>query len=252
MSDSDSDFDFDPRLLESIPDPLGPRAGSSASMRFEQIGAELPVGIQPALQALPTGSARRTRTELQRARWIAVCGSLLWLGMQLGLSGIRGDMSRVPWGYTLALVGLPCVAGIGCIAVALAPGRLGLGLRTGLLMMLALLCPAGFLLVGGLQPLPYPEVPLGNFQFGLLCFNVAMGWTLLPLVLAAYALKNSFVGRAGYRSALVGGGIGLIVASASALRCPLSAVSHVVFSHGGAVIASALLGAYALSRVTRV
>ena len=65
------------------------------------------------------------------------------------------------------------------------------------------------------------------------------------------ALRNTFVTRAVWRSALVGAGAGLIVAATSMLRCPLSGAWHNTFSHAGAVVASAILGALVLSRITR-
>jgi hypothetical protein len=115
-----------------------------------------------------------------------------------------------------------------------------------------MLAPVAFMVSSFALSPPYPEAPLGLFKHGVFCFNIAIAWTLLPLVAAGVALRSSFVSRAVWRSALVGLGAGLIVATTSMLRCPLSGAWHMALSHGGAVLASALLGAFVLSRVTRV
>jgi len=129
---------------------------------------------------------------------------------------------------------------------------MGLGVRVGTLATLALVVPLTFMLSGYALSPPYPGAPAGLFQHGVLCLDVAMAWTVIPLVAAGLALRSSFVTRAGWRSALVGVGAGLIVAATSFLRCPLSDAWHVALSHGGAVLASALLGGFVLARVTRV
>jgi hypothetical protein len=138
------------------------------------------------------------------------------------------------------------------LLAALSPGRLGLGARVTLLAALALALPVAFTASSYALSPPYPDAPLGSFKHGVFCFNIAIAWTLLPLIAAGLALRSTFVSRAVWRSALIGLGAGLIVATTSMLRCPLSGAWHMALSHGGAVMASAVLGAFVLSRVTRV
>jgi hypothetical protein len=191
------------------------------------------------------------RSEVGRARRVALLVGASWIATQLGIAGIRGDMAQVPLGYTLAFGVGPVVAGVLCLVAAVTPGRLGLGARVTLLATLAIAFPASFVIGSWLFSPAYPGAPLGVFANGVFCFNIALAWTLLPLIAAGFALRHSFVTRAAWRSALVGAGCGLVVAATSMLRCPLSGVWHNTFSHGGAVVASALLGALVLSRVTR-
>jgi hypothetical protein len=174
-----------------------------------------------------------------------------WIAAQLAVAGLRGDFARVPVAYTLAFGVAPILAGLLCLFAAITPGRLGLGARVTLLASLSLAFPALFAVCNYAFSPPYPEAPLGLFMNGVFCFNIAIAWTLLPLIAAGFALRSTFVTRAVWRSALVGAGAGLIVAATSMLRCPLSGSLHNAFSHGGAVIASALLGAFVLSRITR-
>jgi len=219
--------------LSGIPDPWGGGAPPTAPP------AALPVRPGPS------------RAELSRARLVALVVAGSWIGVQLGIAGLRGDFARVPLGYTLAFGVAPIVAGLLCLFAAITPGRLGLGARVALLATLALGFPALFVVASYVYSPPYPDAPLGVFMNGVFCFNIALAWTLLPLIAAGFALRGTFVTRAVWRSALVGSGAGLVVAATSMLRCPLSGVLHNTFSHGGAVVAAALLGAFVLSRITR-
>lgn len=204
------------------------------------------------LQAPRHGPPARTRSEAVRGRRTALFLATGWLVAQLGVAGIRGDLRQLPLSYTLVLGLAPAIAGLLCVVAAASPGRMGLGVRVGALAGLAVVLPLGFILSGYALSPPYPTALEGGFKHGVFCFNVALGWTTMPLVAAGLALRGAFVTRAGWRSALVGAGAGLVVASTSFLRCPLSSDWHVALSHGGAVVASALLGAFVLARVTRV
>jgi hypothetical protein len=219
--------------LDGIPDPLGDAA--------------------PPLPALPPLHARpsRTRAELGRARAIALVVSAGWLFGQLLVLGARGDLARLPLGYLLAFGVAPVVAGVLSVLAAGSAGRLGVGARVGLLAGLSLLTPLSFVLGGMLGSPPYPEAAPGDFRDGVFCFHMAVAWTVLPLLLAGFALRGTFVGGSGWRSAALGTGAGLIAAAVITLHCPLSGSLHVGLGHGGVVVASALLGAFVLSRVTR-
>lgn len=227
--------DPDPELpdFESIPDPYADSA---------------PV---PPLPTPALSSRGPTRRDLKRGRRIALLVGAGWISAQLAVAGLRGDMARVPLGYTIGFAVVPVVAGLVCLAAATTPGRLGLGARVSLLATLALALPVTFAVVSYFFSPPYPGAPKGEFKYGVLCFNVAIAWTLLPLVAAGFALRGTFVTRATVRSALVGAGAGLVVSATSMLRCPLSDSWHMALSHGGAVIAAALFGASVLARVTR-
>jgi hypothetical protein len=219
---------------------------------FEQIPDPIVAEPHAPRFAPPAGAVAPTRGEARRAGQLALLVGSGWVAGQLAITGIRPDMARVPLGYVLTCGAMPFVAGAVCLVASLHAGRLGLGARVGLLAALALVAPILFTASSYALSPPYPEAPLGSFKNGVFCFNIAIAWTLLPLIAAGMALRSRFVSGAAWRSALVGLGAGLIVATTSMLRCPLSGAWHMALSHGGAVVASALLGAFVLARVTRV
>ncbi len=218
--------------FRDVPDPLS------------GVTAEPPVNVR-----LP--ARRPTRSELSRVRRVALGVGVAWLGAELLVAGVRSDAAQVPLGYWVALGALPLVAGVICVVAALSGGRLGLGLRVTLLASLALVAPALYAACGYVLSPPHPSAELGNFEHGVLCMNIALAWTLLPLIAAGLGLRRAFAGNAVVRSAVLGAGAGLIVSVTSTLRCPLAGAWHVALSHGGAVVLTALLGAVLLSRVTR-
>ncbi len=210
--------------------------------------------VAPPLPPLPPVRAlrpSRTRAEVSRARALALLVSFGWLLGQLLVLGVRGDLAHVPVSYLVAFGPLPVVAGALCLLAASSAGRLGVGARTGMLAVLALLSPLAFVLGASLAPMPYPEAAVGSIKDGVVCFNIAVAWTLLPLLLAGFALRGMFVGRSAWRSAALGTGAGLFAAATCTVHCHLSGPFHVGFGHGGAIVASALVGAFVLSRVTR-
>lgn len=220
---------------------------------FDGIPDPLPDAL-PRLPALPSATVRRpsrTRAELGRARTVALVVSGGWFTGQLLLLGVRGDFAELPLGYVVAFGVAPIVAGAACVLAAESAGRLGLGARVGLLAALSLLSPAAFVLGALLAPAPYAAAATGDFRDGAFCFHMALAWTVLPLLAAGLALRGTFVGRAGWRSAALGAGAGLLAAAAITLHCPLPGPVHVGLGHGGAALASALLGGFVLSRVTR-
>jgi hypothetical protein len=220
--------------FERIPDPL------------EGAAPDLPP--LPPLRAFPRS---RTRDELRRAVATALVLGTAWLGGQLALMGIRGDLAQLPRGYLLAFGVLPVIAGVLCLLSAVSAGRLGLGARTALLAGLSLFTPLAFVFGAALGPLPYAGAAEGDFRDGVVCFHLVVAWTLVPLVLAGFALRATFVGRAGFRAAALGSGAGLLAAAAITWHCSIPGSLHVGFGHGGAILASVLLGALVLARVTR-
>jgi hypothetical protein len=224
-------LDDDLQKLREIPDPL---AGLVA----------LPAEVRPP-------ERRPTRKDHARARRVGLAVGSAWLAAQLLVAGIRPDVEHVPLSYWIEFGVAPLAAGALCFVAALSSGRIGAGQRVTLLATLSLLAPLLYTLSGYLLAPPYAGAPIGDLKHGVSCLNVALAWTLLPLLAAGVALRRSFIGRPVLRSALLGAGAGLIVSVISTLRCPLSGALHVALSHGGAVIVTALLGAVLLSRVTR-
>lgn len=222
---SPPDPDFAARLDE-IPDPAG-----SASPRLEF-----------RLPSLP----RTTTRQLVRSRRLAaLLGGLAWLGTHLAVYGVRTDLTGLPFIYVAAQILLPILLATGSLFVAFGPGRLGLGLRSGLISSLAVLGPVSFCAVAFGAPAPRPPEP-ATLLDTLLCFDITIAWVAVPLLCAAVTLLGAFAAGARWRSALVGAGIGLFAGATMNLHCPNLAPAHMLLGHGLPVIVAALLGGLVL------
>jgi hypothetical protein len=120
---SESEPDLIARL-RVIPEPAGEDAGPLPRPRG------------------PESGAAPERATVRKRRLIALAGSVAWVGTHLAVYGVRSDFDDLSPLYLLAQVFLPLAFAIVSLMVALAPGRLGLGMRIGLIGALALLGPA--------------------------------------------------------------------------------------------------------------
>jgi hypothetical protein len=228
-----SDLSF----LKDIPDPVRADApGSGASERLRR--------------GLPTAP---TRSATQRRRMAALAVSLAWLGCHLVAFGVREDMRQLPLGYIAAQVGLPIVFGASCLIVALAPGKLGLGLGVGIVGTMAVLGPLSFWLFALGMPVPHApgSSPSGFWLGSLLCLDITLSWAAAPLLLLALPSRRAFAAHATWRSALVGGAIGLLSGSAINLHCSNVDRWHMAAGHAVPVLIAALLGAFLVVRWAR-
>ena len=219
------DPDFVARLAE-IPDPAG-----SAPSRRE---------LEP-----PSLPATATRQLVRSRRLAALLGGLAWLGVHLTVYGVRADLSALPLTYALAQIVLPISLATGSLFVALGRGKLGLGLKSGLISSLAVLGPASFCVLA--LGAPAPRSPEGGTLIDtLLCFDITIAWVAVPLLCAAITLLGAFATAARWRSALVGAGIGLFAGATMNLHCPNVAPAHMLLGHGLPVVVAALLGGLVL------
>lgn len=179
--------------------------------------------------------------------------SLAWLASHLAVFGFRQDMSQLPAGYLAAQVGLPLVFGAACLVVALAPGKLGLGIGAGVVGTMAVLGPLSFWAFALGVPAPHAAgVSATGFWLGsLLCLDITLAWAAAPLLLVALSLRGAFPAHATWRSALVGGALGLLSGGAINLHCANVEPWHMLAGHGVPVLMSALLGALLVVRWTR-
>lgn len=223
-------------FLKQIPDPLSTEATPPSR------GGRLP----------PSNDAP-TRAATRRRRLAAIALSLAWLCTHLAIYGLRQDFSQLPGGYVAAQVVLPIVFGASCLAVAIAPGKLGLGLGIGLVAGMAVLGPLSFWLIALGMPLPHAP-HAGPFSFWLgsfLCMDITLSWASAPLLLVALSLRRAFPTQAVSRSALVGAAIGLLSGGAINLHCPNVNPWHLLAGHGVPVLVAAALGAVLIARWTR-
>jgi hypothetical protein len=225
-----SDLSF----LKEIPDPLAdvPSAGSpSAPPRF------------PASPA---------RSETKRRRVAALGVTLAWLCTHLAVYGIRQDFDRLPAEYVAAQIVLPALLGAASLLLAVAPGKLGLGLGAGIIAALAVLGPLSFWVLAAALRAPYPAEGTGGFWIGsLVCLDITLAWAAAPLLLAALSLRRAFPSGAGWRSTLVGAALGLLSGAAINLHCSNVDPAHLVVGHGVPIVVAALVGGLVVARWAR-
>jgi hypothetical protein len=221
--------------LGEIPDPAATRAPASGLPRAPYLDAETP-----------------TRAVARRRRVAALTGGLSWLGVHLAVYGVRTDLGELPPAYVAAQILLPVLLSVGSLWVALGSGALGLGARVALVSTLAVLGPVSFCLLALGAPPPRAADVGGNPLIDtVLCFDLTVAWVAVPLVAAVVALRGAFVAGARWRSALLGGAIGLFAGATMNLHCPNVAPLHMLFGHGLAVVIAAALGGLVLSLRTR-
>lgn len=195
---------------------------------------------------MPSLPPAATRQLVRQRRVLALLGGLSWLAAHLAVYGIRTDLAGLPIGYVAAQIALPALLATGSLVIALGSGRLGLGVKIGLVSTLAVLGPASFCLIALGAPLPRVPEP-GTLIDTLLCFDITVAWVAVPLLCAAITLRGAFAAGARWRSALVGAAIGLFAGATMNLHCPNVAPAHMLLGHGFAVIVAAGLGAVALA-----
>jgi hypothetical protein len=196
--------------------------------------------------------ASPVRAVVRRRRVTALAGSAAWLSTHLVVYGIRRDFSELPRLYVAAQILLPFLLAVASLFAALSPGKLGLGLKIGLISGLAILGPLAFCLIAFGAPVPSVVVPGAASPLGILvCLDITLAWSAVPLLGAALALPGAFAAGSRRRSALVGAGIGLFAGATMNLHCPNVAPLHVLMGHGLPVIIATLLGALVLGYRTR-
>jgi hypothetical protein len=224
-------------FLKEIPDPLA--------------GASVAPGPAPRFSA---PSAPRSQT--RRRRLAALGISLGWLCTHLVVYGVRADFARLPAEYVALQIILPALIGAASLLLAVAPGKIGLGLTVSVVGGLAVLGPLAFWLCAALLSSPYPAAEAG-MQSGrfwlaaLVCLDITLAWAAAPLLLAALALRRAFPAGAGWRSGLIGAGLGLLSGAAINLHCSNVNQGHMLLGHGIPILVAALVGGLVVSRWAR-
>lgn len=212
-----------------IPDPTVAARTSSSRLRVPELGGS------PA------------RALVRKRRLAALTGSAAWLLTHLAVYGVRTDFHGLPPLYVAAQILLPFLVASASLFAALSYGKLGLGLKIGLISGLAILGPLAFCLIALGAPAPYVPGPNTASLLGILvCFDITVAWTAVPLLCAALALPGAFATSVRWRSALVGAAIGLFAGSTMNLHCPNVAPLHVLMGHGLPVIVATVLSALVL------
>ncbi|MET0413717.1 MAG: NrsF family protein [Polyangiaceae bacterium] len=241
-----SDLSF----LDQIPDPIPEHQRPDQEREASKGKAETPAPQQPAPSPrFAETSADRAQT--RRRRWVALALSGTWLVTHVIAYGVRQDLSSLPYAYVAVQLGLPVAVAVASLVVALRPGKLGLGVGLGAMVTLALLGPLSFWLAALGMPRPTAVTGNANLFVTLICFDLTLLWSALPLIAAAFSLRRSFASRAVWRSALIGATAGLFSGAAINLHCANGDPLHMAFGHGLPVVLGALVGAFVLARWLR-
>lgn len=231
----------DPGLerLEEIPDPIG--------------------ALPSAPQELPRGLAERlretrapTRSEWTRRRALALLAAVGSGAGWLAALGVRPDVGTLPSTYVVAWVALPLLLGVIALASSVRPGRSGVGHPVLVMRVLLVALP----IVVGALALVLPEPPTvaaapSFFRALAACFNATVLVALLPILLAALALRHGFAAGARLRGALLGAAAGLFATTVLNAHCPLVDQLHLVLGHALPVAVAATIGALAAQRFMR-
>jgi phosphotransferase system glucose/maltose/N-acetylglucosamine-specific IIC component len=196
--------------------------------------------------------ASAVRRQIQRRRRAALAIGAVWLCAHVAAYGVRQDLQRLSAQYVALQLVLPALLAAGSLLLAVAPGKLGMGLGVSLLALLAVLGPLAFWLFAAGLPLPYAADSGGASWLGAaVCLDLTLLWESAPLLLAGIALQRAFPASTRWRSALVGGAIGLACGSAINLHCSNPDPAHLVGGHGIPIVVAALVGGFVLSRWIR-
>ena len=162
-----------------------------------------------------------------------------------GLRFFRSDMLAIgflkAWGLSFG----QALAGLVIVAAALRESIPGRGLSRG---AAAALIAAGLaipfvLLAGTASAFDVGPAPGHELQEGIGCFRVSAISAIPALIAAAWLAARAFPLRPALAGALYGLGCGLIADAGLRLFCEYTAPSHVLFGHGGAIVAAMALGA---------
>ncbi|HET9929206.1 MAG TPA: NrsF family protein [Polyangiaceae bacterium] len=207
---------------------------------------------EPHFRDFRSSSDGPDRTTTRRRRWIALALSGAWLGGHLLVFGVRGDLSKLPVAYVVGQIALPFVLAVASLWVALTRGRAGLGARVVALVTLSFVGPVAFWAVATLAPSPRPA--LAGEASGvrvLLCLDLTLLWTAVPLLCAALVLRHAFPAASRWRSALLAVAAGLLASGVMNLHCPNVTKLHIAVGHGLPILIALVVGAILMPRATR-
>ena len=221
-------------LFAEIPDP-GTAPGPTRS----------PIPIRAS-----TGSP--ARSSLRNRRLAALTASAAWLSTHLAVYGVRSDLRGLPVSYVAAQVLLPFLIAVSSLVLALSSGKLGLGRKIGSIVGLSVLGPAAFCVLAlGAPPPSTADADAASALGMLVCFDITVAWTAVPLIAAGLALPGVFASGVRWRSALLGAAVGLFAGATMNLHCANVAPLHMLMGHGSPVLVATLLGALVLGYRTR-
>ena len=162
-----------------------------------------------------------------------------------GLRFFRSDMAAIgfvrAWGFSFG----QALAGLVIVGVALRESIPGRGLSRGAAVAtIAIGLAIPFVLLGVTASAfnVGPEQGRGLAE-GIGCFRVSAISAIPALIAAAFLAARALPTRPALAGALYGLGCGLVADAGLRLFCEYTVPSHVLFGHGGAIVAAMVFGA---------
>jgi hypothetical protein len=169
-----------------------------------------------------------------------------------GLRFFRSDMAVIgfvrAWGFSFG----QALAGLVIVGVALRESIPGRGLSRGAAVAtIAIGLAIPFALLGATaSAFNVGPDPGRGLEEGIGCFRVSAVSAIPALIAAAFLAARALPTRPALAGALYGLGCGLVADAGLRLFCEYTVPSHVVFGHGGAIVAAMVFGA-AVSKIIR-
>ena len=189
----------------------------------------------------------------QRAIVIAPAAVLVW-GAAPGLLGIRGDIGTIgpwlAWGGSLVQLAVALALIVAALREAVPAENVSRSSARLLLAAGALVTVVLAVATNAISPEPVPRTE--TFRAWFYCWEGAVIVGAPLVLMLAVLLARGLPMRPGLAGALAGMGSGAAVDGGWRLSCNYSNPTHVLFSHGGAVLALAIVGIVAGVTVGRV
>jgi hypothetical protein len=170
-----------------------------------------------------------------------------------GLRFFRSDMAVIglvkAWGFSFG----QALAGLVIVAAALRESIPGRGLSRGSIVAIvaAGLAFPFVLLAATASAYDVGPAPGHALEDGIGCFRVSAISAIPALIAAAFLAARALPLRPGLAGALYGLGCGLIADAGLRLYCEYTVPEHVLFGHGGAILAAMVFGAVVSKIVPR-
>ena len=196
--------------------------------------------------------ARPLRPPLVRALVLIPIAVAIVLSVP-GLRFFRSDMAALgvlkAWGFSFG----QALAGLLIVAVALRESIPGRGLSRGAAaatFAVGLVLPFALLVVTA-SAFDVGPGPGRALEEGIGCFRVSAISAIPALIAAAWLAARALPMRPALAGALYGLGCGLIADAGLRLFCEYTVPSHVLFGHGGGIIAAMVVGATVAKTIQR-
>lgn len=211
--------DVDLAELGSIPDPIAARAPSKA-----------PEAKAPSERSL-------TRDE-RRRRYATLAGlAVVYLVLLLARAGLRPDLATGSILLQLFVWSVVVVAGLSAVV---RPGSRGLPSSVRFVQIALFTVAATFTVISILGS--QMDIPI-DWTVTRGCLLLASTMSLGPLILAGFALRNTFLSAATWRGAAVGAACGLGGSIGVHAHCPIQSTPHILLAHGFPILLGAAVGA---------